>query len=736
MRHRLPLSKRLALALMAGAACVGLLAAPSLAAATADPGPAHIRDARLGDAQSLVGRARPLPPTAARTGGTGDRAAVQTGRLTAAQLPPHAPPTSPTSRPGTAVQPATASCTPADFGGRTGAALVSFVESSTTDCVNTLFGITGPGAGAVFRESQMTSIADAFAAAAAGYAGDDSKGIWQLVLFLRAGYYVQYNDGADVGAYDAALTSAVARGIDAFAASPHFGDVSDANGEVAGDVVVLTDSADLQARYLGLYQRVLDGYSAAYDSSWYMVNFVNDVFTPLYRGHQFPDFVTAVTADPSVIRTLDAFALHHTALLGTADAFLDANAGVETARFVEHPALQGTVRPLVKGLLEVSSITGRTAPLWVGVAGLAAGEDQADCGYYGVCDLTRQLTRAALPISHTCDATHTIQAQALTPADLAAVCASLRGEDPFVQKLVQRTRALPHQYENTVTFVVFASPGDYRTYAGAIFGIDTDNGGITLTGDPTDPKNRPMSIVYQEPKADGFTARVWNLNHEFTHDLDGRYDMLGDFSAETTVPDVWWIEGVAEYVSYTYRGVTDTDAVAEAAKHTYALSTLFQNTYENSDVTRTYPWGYLAVRYMVEKHPAVVQQMLARFRVGDFKGGYAVYAGLGTRYDADFDHWLDACAAGACAGAGSPTAAFRAVASGLTLRLSERSSDVGKARITSYAWDFGDGTHSAAAAPTKTYAKPGSYLVTLTVTDSNGRTSTASQRVTVKARRP
>ncbi len=116
------------------------------------------------------------------------------------------------------------------------------------------------------------------------------------------------------------------------------------------------------------------------------------------------------------------------------------------------------------------------------------------------------------------------------------------------------------------------------------------------------------------------------------------------------MPNVWWIEGLAEYVSYGYRGITYDRAVAEAGRHTYRLSTLFRNTYANSDVTRTYPWGYLAVRYMVERHPDDVQRMLARFRVGDYAGGHAVYAtDIGTRYDADFDEWLTACAAGACA---------------------------------------------------------------------------------------
>jgi microbial collagenase len=117
---------------------------------------------------------------------------------------------------------------------------------------------------------------------------------------------------------------------------------------------------------------------------------------------------------------------------------------------------------------------------------------------------------------------------------------------------------------------------------------------------------------------------------------------------------VWWIEGVAEYSSYGYRGITDDQAVAEAGRHTYTPSTLFENTCPDSDVTRTYPWGSLAVRHMVEKHPADIQRMLARFRVGDHTGGYAVYhSGIGTRYDADFDDWLGACAAGACAAPGA-----------------------------------------------------------------------------------
>jgi hypothetical protein len=30
---------------------------------------------------------------------------------------------------------------------------------------------------------------------------------------------------------------------------------------------------------------------------------------------------------------------------------------------------------------------------------------------------------------------------------------------------------------------------------------------------------------------------------------DGRFDMEGDFAAATAKPTVWWIEGIAEYLS-------------------------------------------------------------------------------------------------------------------------------------------------------------------------------------------
>ena len=61
------------------------------------------------------------------------------------------------------------------------------------------------------------------------------------------------------------------------------------------------------------------------------------------------------------------------------------------------------------------------------------------------------------------------------------------------------------------------------------------------------------------------------------------------------------------------------------------------------------------------------------------------------------------------------------------------SSATGGTAPYTYSWNFGDGTSATGASPTHTYSKVGPYNVTVTTTDSNGATSSSTQRVTVSA---
>lgn len=79
----------------------------------------------------------------------------------------------------------------------------------------------------------------------------------------------------------------------------------------------------------------------------------------------------------------------------------------------------------------------------------------------------------------------------------------------------------------------------------------------------------------------------------------------------------------------------------------------------------------------------------------------------------------------------APEAGFTFDCQGLTCQFSDTSSDP-DGRITSWAWDFGDGTTSPDQNPTHTYQSGNIYTVTLRVSDDQGATDSEERSVTVE----
>ncbi|MDQ2781983.1 MAG: PKD domain-containing protein [Actinomycetota bacterium] len=83
-----------------------------------------------------------------------------------------------------------------------------------------------------------------------------------------------------------------------------------------------------------------------------------------------------------------------------------------------------------------------------------------------------------------------------------------------------------------------------------------------------------------------------------------------------------------------------------------------------------------------------------------------------------------------------PTAAATGSCTGRACTFSSAGSSDSDGTIASYSWDFGDHTTATGPSPTHTYAADGTFAVTLTVTDNQGATGSATTSVTVSTPQP
>jgi len=80
----------------------------------------------------------------------------------------------------------------------------------------------------------------------------------------------------------------------------------------------------------------------------------------------------------------------------------------------------------------------------------------------------------------------------------------------------------------------------------------------------------------------------------------------------------------------------------------------------------------------------------------------------------------------------APVASFTYTINGPSVRFNASSSYDPDGQIISWQWEFGDATNGSGEEITHVYAAPGTYTVTLTVTDNDGLTDSVSHNITVE----
>jgi cysteine-rich repeat protein len=522
------------------------------------------------------------------------------------------------------------------FIGLNGQELVDRIVISEPQDVSPVYSVSGSDATQLFSEANMLAIAAEINQRAATYNDANAQSLESLIYFIRAAFYVQFYSPGDVPAYTTAVATSIKEALTTLFANNTTWSTSDASAGVLQEGLILVDSAQLGADFNYVTIKVLTDYDITWKESPALNAAANSVFSILFRSQWDERMKTLFATDDAILDALFNFQASHRDILGTDAEYVLYNAARELARLYHIEALRPRVKPMVKAMLDTSSKDDNTRPIWLAVAEMADYYDRADCGYYNICGFLFFLERETLSFNYKCSETLKIRAQNMYNAQAEWICQVLGQQEMYFHQLLNTNNIpVPDDLNASLELVIFDSAKDYETYAGMFFGIGTNNGGMYLEGAPNEQNNQARFIAYE---ADWMRPNfhVWNLQHEGVHYLDCRFNLYGDFGQSLSANTIWWIEGIGEYASYRdgYKR-----AVEIGKSKQFALSEIFKNTY-NSGIDRIYRWGYLAVRFMFEKHGTDVTQILSMLRNNQYSEYQLFMDGIGTSYDNEWFAWL------------------------------------------------------------------------------------------------
>ena len=575
-------------------------------------------------------------------------------------------------------------CDIAQFAQATPATIVSVVQAASVACVNENFSADGTLDAAIFTEAKMTAVAEAYLAAAQSYPGNNSTKITQLIMFLRTGYYASDRSALtfDTPAFHALLKSA----IRAFGNHPNLNAPASAeHGYALRDSLILIRAVDAITENFDTLAKVLGNYdSASYRGIFEMRGAVSQVNVLAYNLQWEPNSEANTIADDKGFReALRDFVRDNCAVDCSLSqtSYLMTDAAYELGRFLKitsNATFRQETRDLVKSLTSIYSLENQPN-VFLKLAEMVHWYDSANCAWYGpgVCTAMQDLQEMILPSAQTrvCHAGKLrIRNHDLTTTQLDYICETLAQQKSAFMTLMGTTEDQPvaDDFNDTLEVVIFKNQNHYTSYSTTFFGNSTNNGGIYLEGTPSNPGNTPRFITFVAPSSWTRPSGIWepwNLHHEYTHYLDGRYNFKGGFGAlPGTAPysAVWFTEGVGEYMaqfflsnlpapspgvatiaeqmaaSFLTRNDDNVWYVGDTPSRNVPLSTVFNNQYGVSPQDNIYTWGYLATRFMFERYRSSMDAMLAVARAGDYAPGYRNWLdNVRDGKDQEFRTWLD-----------------------------------------------------------------------------------------------
>ncbi len=518
----------------------------------------------------------------------------------------------------------------------------SRVANSDYECMRTWFSPSLEQADVVFSTMSVSRITGGLKKAIEAYKGtkEQAQQIYYLGEFIKAAYKNRHDTFAKkLQPFPSELSVDIANTIQQFLRSPYALTDGREQQEALASMLIVVDSIRQLAIAAPDVFAILDSFSADKSDSYYYRKAINNIFVAMAGHSQTKAFYDVIESDSSYIHRLSGFITNNEWAIGTDSEQLLGNAARELARLVktEDAETKKVVVDTLDSLLKRYPLGGKSDRIWVGIAEMVDAYAPDYLEQLGLSNSKSVLKQRIMTFSYDCRGPARILAQEMTEAQAITSCETLNlKEDDFHQTVNTGYQPVADDHSDSVDVIVFKTKSDYSTYSSFLFDNTTNNGGQFLERDPSKQGNVPRFVAYQNGWDDDFS--ILNLEHEYVHYLDGRFNQYGDFHDTMREGNiVWWLEGFAEYMYYK-EGYNAALVLGKEKTHT--LADVFSTNYSDG-LNRVYRWGYLAVRFMIEKHPEDVTELLGYSRTGQYKEWVKLLERLGPAYNTEFHSWLD-----------------------------------------------------------------------------------------------
>lgn len=224
----------------------------------------------------------------------------------------------------------------------------------------------------------------------------------------------------------------------------------------------------------------------------------------------------------------------------------------------------------------------------------------------------------ALPETYVFDQGALVFRTAIDAAKAQAMYEAIQEVESRFFRATGNDEPVPDDSVAPLTLVIYGSPDDYALYQPFLFGLSTNNGGIYIEGDTT------LYTYDRTPQQSSFTLEEL-LRHEYTHFLDGRFQVQGGFYGIGTLYEGGRLdtlgEGLAEYMVGARRSdgiLRRASMIAQVANDPLGVMTIAEILQATYDLGfRFYPHAACLFTYLAAEHPDLEIELFETIRAGD-----------------------------------------------------------------------------------------------------------------------